>query len=83
MSDIAVLRDIRDRFLSTCDWIVSADSPITGSPLAAWKTYRQALRDLPANTPDPSNVTWPTPPESPAVQGVNSSPSYGSALKDY
>ena len=38
---------------------------------AAWKTYRQALRDLPASsTPklnsddnlDMSSVTWPTPP---------------------
>ena len=29
----------------------------------AWKTYRQALRDLPANTSDPINPTWPTKPE--------------------
>jgi hypothetical protein len=24
--------------------------------------YRQALRDLPENTPDPANVTWPVKP---------------------
>ena len=38
--------------------------------LAEWKTYRQALRDLPA-TAEPqlnefgnlTNVEWPTPPE--------------------
>ena len=29
----------------------------------AWKTYRQALRDLPANTTDPLNPTWPKKPE--------------------
>ena len=29
----------------------------------AWKTYRQALRDLPAKTTDPTNPTWPTKPE--------------------
>jgi len=28
----------------------------------AWIDYRQALRDLPANTTDPLNVIWPTPP---------------------
>jgi len=28
-----------------------------------WKTYMQALRDLPANTEDPSNVTWPIAPD--------------------
>ena len=28
----------------------------------AQKDYRQALRDLPANTSDPSNPTWPTKP---------------------
>ncbi len=26
------------------------------------KTYRQALRDLPANTSNPANPTWPTEP---------------------
>ena len=26
------------------------------------KTYRQTLRDLPANTSDPANPTWPTKP---------------------
>ena len=29
---------------------------------ADWKTYRQALRDLPANTADPTNITWPEEP---------------------
>lgn len=29
----------------------------------AWLDYRQALRDLPANTEDPANPIWPTPPE--------------------
>ena len=28
----------------------------------AWSNYRQALRDLPANTDDPANPTWPTKP---------------------
>ena len=27
-----------------------------------WMDYRQALRDLPANTTDPANPVWPTKP---------------------
>ena len=30
---------------------------------AQWATYRQVLRDLPANTADPDNPIWPTAPE--------------------
>ena len=37
-----------------------ANSDVTMSD--AWKTYRQALRDLPSNTSDPANPTWPTKP---------------------
>ena len=41
------LRDRRDRLLYECDWIViRAKERGTNIP-AAWKTYRQALRDLP------------------------------------
>ena len=53
------LRDRRDRRLQLSDWKVAPGSPYE-SKLEEWKTYRQALRDLPANTPDPTNITWPT-----------------------
>lgn len=53
------LRLHRDVLLKESDWTVLGDSP---TPTAAWKTYRQALRDLPANTTDPFNPVWPTPP---------------------
>ena len=66
-----LLRDNRDRLILQTDWrIVMAKETGTNIP-AAWKTYRQALRDLPASsTPklnsednlDMSSVTWPTPP---------------------
>ena len=52
----------RDQLLLQSDWVVLADSPISGDKLAEWKTYRQALRDLPANTTDWENVTYPTQP---------------------
>jgi len=53
------LRAERDRLLAASDWTVLGDSP---TPTAAWKAYRQQLRDLPANTTDPFNPVWPTPP---------------------
>lgn len=55
----ADLRFYRNKKLSETDWTVMADTPTN---TAAWKTYRQALRDLPANTTDPFNFVWPTPP---------------------
>ena len=54
------LRISRNRKLLESDWTQSRD--VTLSNDADWKTYRQALRDLPANTSDPTNPTWPTAP---------------------
>ena len=52
----------RNRRLEMSDWAVLPDSPLSDSKIAEWKTYRQALRDLPANTSDFSNPTYPTEP---------------------
>lgn len=54
-----LLRNTRDSLLAASDWTVMADTPTN---TAAWKAYRQALRDLPATTTDPFNPVWPTPP---------------------
>ena len=48
---MAELRRQRDELLKETDWMASSDYSITD----AWKTYRQALRDLPANN---KNVSW-------------------------
>lgn len=55
-------RALRNSRLSVCDWTQSRDSPLTIEKQNEWAVYRQALRDLPANTIDPTNVEWPTPP---------------------
>ena len=64
MKLLRVERDIR---IAKTDWRASVDLTLTD----AWKTYRQALRDLPASaTPklnskydlDLTSVTWPTEP---------------------
>tara|TARA_B100001287_G_C22565902_1_gene473846 strand:+ start:561 stop:935 length:375 start_codon:yes stop_codon:yes gene_type:complete len=62
-----LLREERDTRLTKTDWRASSDLTLSD----AWKTYRQSLRDLPANTTptcdsdgnlDSSSVTWPTEP---------------------
>ena len=52
-------RRVRNNKLAETDWMANSDVTMSD----AWKTYRQALRDLPANTSDPVNPTWPTKPE--------------------
>ena len=62
-----LLRVERDTRIAKTDWRASSDLTLTD----AWKTYRQALRDLPAtaspkldsiNELDLTSVTWPTEP---------------------
>jgi hypothetical protein len=52
------LRQKRDRLISETDYLALSDSTLT-TEMAA---YRQALRDLPANTTDPANPVWPVKP---------------------
>jgi hypothetical protein len=54
-----ILRRERNRRLSGCDWTQTMDAPVDRD---AWAAYRQALRDLPANTVDPRVPQWPSPP---------------------
>ena len=58
------LRAERNRKLALSDWSQGDDVPV--GIKTAYQTYRQTLRDLPANqTPvdnELSNITWPTPP---------------------
>ena len=56
------LREERNIRLTQCDWVLMPDVVMTEEVKQAWLDYRQALRDLPANTTDPENPVWPTPP---------------------
>jgi hypothetical protein len=60
--DEIILRGMRDALLSASDWTQSPDSPLSDAAKTAWANYRQALRDLPANTSDPANPIWPSKP---------------------
>ena len=48
----------RNRRLAETDYFALSDVTMSDE----MQTYRQALRDLPANTSDPANPTWPTKP---------------------
>jgi len=63
LEQMAALRRQRDQLLSDCDWVITMHKELGTNIPAAWKNYRQALRDLPANTEDPANPVWPTKPE--------------------
>ena len=56
--DFLMLRTKRNRLLTETDYLALSDSTLTDD----MKTYRQTLRDLPANTTDPANPVWPTKP---------------------
>jgi len=60
-----IVRDLRKSLLLECDWTQASDTPLTDSKKAEWATYRQTLRDLPANNTSATSiddVTFPTPP---------------------
>jgi len=54
----AAVRSERDQKLKDTDWMGLSDVTMS----SAWATYRQALRDVPAQGGFPNSVTWPTEP---------------------
>ena len=61
LSNEEVLRDLREernRRLAETDYLALSDATLSED----MRTYRQALRDLPDNTSDPANPTWPVKP---------------------
>ena len=58
LEQMAALRRQRNQLLTETDYLALADSTLTDE----MRTYRQALRDLPANTVDPANPVWPVKP---------------------
>jgi len=59
-----ILRGERDNLLVESDNHVNPDQWASMNDVVQnkWSDYRQSLRDLPANTPDPANPTWPVEP---------------------
>jgi len=59
--DMHQLRIFRNECLENTDWMATQDRTMSEE----WRIYRQALRDIPNNFPDPADAleNWPTPPE--------------------
>lgn len=55
----AKIRTLRNNLLDASDWTQINDST---ADKAAWATYRQALRDIPAQAGFPFTIEWPTSP---------------------
>jgi len=59
-----LLREQRTKLLSECDWTQMSDVVVSNKE--EWKTYRQALRDLPSNanpTSEDMSGLFPSKPE--------------------
>jgi len=56
--EVRIERNIR---LQESDWVAARASETGVAVSDDWKTYRQALRDVPTQS-DPDNITWPTMP---------------------
>ena len=54
----AIVRIQRDDKLKDTDWRAGSDLTLSDE----WATYRQALRDIPAQAGFPNSITWPTEP---------------------
>jgi hypothetical protein len=64
---LADLRSKRNQLLTETDWVTLKAIDDSNDGLGVqlpqvWMDYRQALRDLPANTVDPANPVWPVKP---------------------
>jgi hypothetical protein len=58
LEQMAFLRFKRNQLLAETDHLALSDHVLSAEMTA----YRQALRDLPANTVDPANPVWPVKP---------------------
>ena len=58
VEQMAALRAKRNQLLAETDYLALSDVTLS----TEMAEYRQALRDLPANTSDPANPTWPVKP---------------------
>ena len=57
-----MVRTERNRKLAECDWVVTMHKEKGTNIPAAWKTYRQALRDITEGFNNNTVIIWPEPP---------------------
>ena len=57
-----VIRDKRDKLLSDTDWTQTDDAPLSSEDKESVRKYRQALRDITAQSGFPQEIKWPDKP---------------------
>ena len=63
------VRDKRDKLLADTDWTQTDDAPLSSEDKESVRKYRQALRDITAQSGFPQKIVWP---EKPQVANVGS-----------
>ena len=56
------VRSVRNQKLAETDWVVTMHKELGTNIPTAWKTYRQALRDITDDATSLDDVTWPEKP---------------------
>lgn len=59
----AYIRRWRNQELLASDWTQLPDADTHKVDVAAWRVYRQELRDMMTQNADPKLIVFPTPPE--------------------
>ena len=65
--DLGFVRSRRNGMLSSCDWTQIGDATLGDHTAEEWRTYRQALKDIPQNYTRVSTVVWPNDPPTQAA----------------
>ena len=78
------VRNVRNQLLAMSDVYMTEDFPISADKKAEWKTFRNKLRDLPVDQPNPGgnnfindgklNITWPDRPDGVSYTDANGEP---------
>jgi len=65
--DMTFVRIQRNEMLSSSDWTQIGDATLGDHTAEEWRTYRQALKDIPQNHTRVSEVVWPNDPPTQAA----------------
>ena len=60
--ELETLRQFRNAKLTETDWVITMHKELGTNIPAAWKTYRQALRDITDTYTSLDDVVWPEKP---------------------
>ena len=66
LTPLQELQEYRNHLLAECDWTVLPDNGLSTEKVTEWKTYRQALRDMPASLDTVEKCKHPTLPTKPS-----------------